>query len=98
MLASGSQDKFIRLWRISELKTENDETNKLSITTKFSIKDKEVVKEFTTKLESVLCGHEGWVYEVQWSPKIGDSQPMRLMSCSLDKTIIIWTLDVCLYW
>lgn len=27
--------------------------------------------KFSVGLESVLCGHEGWVYGLQWAPRNG---------------------------
>jgi elongator complex protein 2 len=46
-------------------------------------------------LESVLSGHEEWVHSVQWHPPVVTAdgkrvQPMRLLSASMDKTMIIW--------
>ncbi|CAG9763489.1 unnamed protein product [Ceutorhynchus assimilis] len=54
-----------------------------------STKDNEN-KDFPYKilLESVLNGHEGWVYSVNWSPT-----NMQLLSASIDKTMIIWEFD-----
>lgn len=42
--------------------------------------------EFGVTLESVLGGHEGWVYGLHWHP----GSAMKLLSASLDKTMIIW--------
>ena len=36
-------------------------------------------------VDSVLAGHEGWVYSVQWSP--GQAS---LLTASMDKTMIVW--------
>jgi len=46
-------------------------------------------------LESVLAGHNDWVHSVRWHPPVwkedgSKSQPMRLLSASMDKTMIIW--------
>ncbi|OWF40684.1 Elongator complex protein 2 [Mizuhopecten yessoensis] len=52
---------------------------------------------FALSLDSVLSGHENWIYSVRWQPpKITDSgyqQPMRLLSASMDKTMILWKPD-----
>lgn len=37
---------------------------------KFSVVCGSETKQFSVHLESVLCGHEGWVYEVCWHPKV----------------------------
>ncbi|XP_030766678.1 probable elongator complex protein 2 [Sitophilus oryzae] len=42
----------------------------------------------TVYLESVLSGHEGWVYSVNWSQKY-----KQLLSASIDKSMIIWEFD-----
>lgn len=46
-------------------------------------------------VETVLYGHEGWVYGVHWHPPITDDsgkphQPMSILTASMDKTMIIW--------
>jgi elongator complex protein 2 len=50
-------------------------------------------------LESLLVGHEDWVYSVKWQPplkiSIDDSndcwvQPQSILSASMDKTMMIW--------
>lgn len=42
-------------------------------------------------LESVLSGHDNWVYSVQWSQSPGDGS-LQLLSSSMDKTMILWEL------
>ncbi|KAF7284251.1 hypothetical protein GWI33_022248 [Rhynchophorus ferrugineus] len=66
LLASCSQDSFIRLWRLTTL----------------------VNNEIKIYLESVLAGHEGWVYSVNWN-----LETKHLLSASIDKTMIIWEFD-----
>lgn len=49
-------------------------------------------------VETVLYGHEGWVYGVHWQPPTHDNsgqrhQPMKLLTASMDKTMIIWEPD-----
>lgn len=52
-------------------------------------------------LDSVLSGHEDWVYSVAWRPPVrrtinGDEkttalmQPMELLSTSMDRTTVLW--------
>ncbi|XP_055839454.1 elongator complex protein 2 [Episyrphus balteatus] len=98
LLASSSQDNFIRLWRISPRTQEQVSQNEIDI---LNISDGEIRVEekiiqvaksgnsqyFAVSLESVLYGHEGWVYGVHWhSSDLG----LRLLSASIDKSIIIW--------
>ncbi|CAH2074745.1 unnamed protein product, partial [Iphiclides podalirius] len=92
LLASASQDTYIRLWRINlyediELSSEIRIEGKL-----FTAYD----RKWSVKLDAVLAGHEGWVYAVQWHPVRYDEEckvkapVFRLLSSSLDKTLIIW--------
>ncbi|XP_076247466.1 elongator complex protein 2 [Calliopsis andreniformis] len=90
LLASGSQDAMIRLWKISVNATEslNDE-----------LRQKEQIfvaneTKYNITLESVLYGHEGWIYGVHWYPlQNNGNKILRLLSCSLDKSMIIWEPD-----
>ncbi|XP_055626523.1 elongator complex protein 2 [Toxorhynchites rutilus septentrionalis] len=96
LLASSSQDSFIRLWRIS--KREHIEAQKSF--EEFSADEDIVLEErvfsvthqgssffYALSLESVLQGHEGWVYGVHFH-KQGSN--LRLLSSSIDKTLIVW--------
>lgn len=106
LLASSSQDTFIRLWKITRVigpnETDNSEsklllpdeidTDQLKIEEKsFELIDDDGVKEkFTFALESVLSGHDSWVSEVKWYYRQNEEYPW-LLSSSMDKTMIIWT-------
>ena len=66
ILASGGQDSYVRLWRLSRAREEERmETEELSV-------KEELVslggQTWSLTVESVLAGHEGWVYGVQWAP------------------------------
>lgn len=104
LIASSSQDTFIRLWRISarpsieslQLKkrvslfaTHGD----IQIEEKlFTVKNEsEKTLSYAVTLESVLLGHDGWVYSVHWS-KTAENR-LQLLSSSIDKTLIIWTMQ-----
>ncbi|XP_036422308.1 elongator complex protein 2 [Colossoma macropomum] len=94
LLASCSQDCLIRVWRLvvkcapqSEMAAEGD------------IKMKEDVFEakgnvYAVTLETVLAGHENWVYGIHWQPPVNKGgsveQPLSLLSASMDKTMILW--------
>lgn len=78
MLASASLDTFIRVWRITS------ETDHSTGVASFSLGN----KKFSVSLDSILAGHEGWIYSVNWN-----STALQLLSASLDKTMIIWEFD-----
>lgn len=89
-LATGSQDNTIRLWKITGAVTESSSDELAQKRDTFTIND----REYNVILESVLSGHEGWVYGVHWQPiRANNQNPMRLLSSSLDKSMIIWELD-----
>lgn len=78
-LASASQDGCVRLWKFSKNPPEGKPAKKV-------LKIKEI--QYFIEVESILYGHEGWVYSASWSP---DS--LKLLTASFDKTMIIWELD-----
>ncbi|XP_055530901.1 elongator complex protein 2 [Wyeomyia smithii] len=97
LLASASQDSFIRLWRISkraqivkqktfeELAADEDIVLEEKI---FEVTHGERNFYYAISLESVLQGHEGWVYGIHFN-KSGSQ--LQLLSSSIDKTLTIWT-------
>ncbi|XP_078039395.1 elongator complex protein 2 [Augochlora pura] len=91
LLASGSQDAMIRLWKIfvKDIEPLNNELRQKE--QMFIAND----VKYNITLESILYGHEGWIYGVHWCPQQTDSknQTLRLLSCSLDKSMIIWEPD-----
>jgi elongator complex protein 2 len=92
LLASSSQDSFIRIWRISQkpiaTTADNDDDNNLIQVEERTFKVAEMT--FILSLESVLQGHENWVYSVNWSRNNGS---LQLLSSSMDKTMIVWSID-----
>eukprot|EP01125_Pyxidicula_operculata_P019929 TRINITY_DN725_c1_g2_i1.p1 TRINITY_DN725_c1_g2~~TRINITY_DN725_c1_g2_i1.p1 ORF type:complete len:903 (-),score=225.84 TRINITY_DN725_c1_g2_i1:8-2644(-) len=132
MLASGGQDKRIRLWKVTQLGSneappntetgvhfldqlaakmakegdnidisqilahhQSDHVINIKSTTVTDGKEESSNVRFNIVLESVLIGHDEWVHSVRWAPKElkeGGSavQPQRLISSSMDKTIVIW--------
>ena len=73
LLASSSQDTLIRVWRITQCVNHNTPDNDLKILQStqgdFSIVYKEEFK-FKSQLETVLQGHENWVYGLHWQAPI----------------------------
>lgn len=98
LLATSSQDTFIRLWRLSpradnstatrkEINLENDIQIEERIITIKSRNEKELY--YALSLESVLQGHEGWVYSIHWF-RNETTRNIQLLSASIDKSLIIW--------
>ncbi|EGG20140.1 WD-40 repeat-containing protein [Cavenderia fasciculata] len=63
----------------------------------FNVSETETTKvKVIVLLESVMSGHEDWVYSVSWYPvnnKQDGTQEMCLVSSSMDKTMIVWRPD-----
>lgn len=91
LLASGSQDAMIRLWKISTNVVESPSDELQQKEQVFVAND----TNYNITLESVLYGHEGWIYGVHWYPlqQNNEGRVPRLLSCSLDKSMIIWEPD-----
>lgn len=105
LIATGAQDTFIRLWRIASRPTIEQPTQSKKVLDIFSADESIQVEEqlftvktdvdktltFAAKLESVLLGHDNWVYSVNWSKTLNGHY--QLLSSSIDKTMIIWSLQ-----
>uniref|UniRef100_A0A672IEB8 Elongator complex protein 2 n=1 Tax=Salarias fasciatus TaxID=181472 RepID=A0A672IEB8_SALFA len=98
LLASCSQDSLIRVWKLcaksrSDTGAGDDHTVIRMKEDIFEVEEK-VSFMYAVTLETVLAGHENWVYGVHWQPPLlkgGElQQPLRLLSASMDKTMIIW--------
>ncbi|KAM6900016.1 elongator complex protein 2 [Xenentodon cancila] len=99
LLASCSQDSLIRVWRL-RAKSGRDgriEDHDAVIRMKedvFEVRERDVSSAFAASLETVLAGHESWVYGVHWQPPLYNDgelqQPLSLLSASMDKTMILW--------
>ncbi|KAK3784841.1 hypothetical protein RRG08_056800 [Elysia crispata] len=108
LLASCAQDHLIRVWRLAH-KTELESAPNpgkaiadMSLDEDITVKEKLITFEvrgkricFAVYLESVLSGHENWVFSVRWKPAIKDSShnSLKLLSASMDKTMILWSPD-----
>ena len=90
LLASSSQDTFIRLWKISS--RSKDPTPRTSTLLQI---DERIFKvnnnDYALALETVVRGHENWVYGIHWHRD--DSGNLQFLSSSMDKSMIIWTVD-----
>jgi len=56
---------------------------------------------WSIQLESVILGHDDWVLSAQWMPPVRSAgkdgkrvQLPRLLTTSMDKTMVVWTPDV----
>ncbi|XP_067931925.1 elongator complex protein 2-like [Watersipora subatra] len=99
LLASCSQDCFVRLWRIAPFEASEKPTDKIKLKERLvSVAADGNIHKYSLVVETVLYGHQGWVYGVHWHPPLTDTQgachqPMRMLTASMDKTMIIWEPD-----
>lgn len=93
-LVSSSQDKGIRMWKIA-LSYGREEMSLASYIKGpiFAVGS----SSYQVSMESLLIGHEDWVYSVEWQPPLVSSadgiecfQPQSILSASMDKTMMVW--------
>ncbi|XXH00342.1 hypothetical protein Hte_006686 [Hypoxylon texense] len=103
ILASASQDKYIRLWRFHRGKELPPvATNGAGQSMGAFLPGKSPSNKahrlqaaenyFTITFEALLLGHDDWIYSAKWylDPSTGKSQ---LLSASADNTLAIWEAD-----
>lgn len=99
LLASASQDRYIRLWRIhrgDELPAASTALNDpalggfgKSLSNKAHwIESKE--SKYSITFEALLLGHEDWIYAASWRHRDGK---LQLLSTSEDNSLSIWESD-----
>nr|XP_054767769.1 elongator complex protein 2-like [Lytechinus pictus] len=98
LLASCAQDCFIRLWRIAANQEQSAQDGEIQLKKNtFTVSHQGSEQSYAVSLESVLAGHEQWIYAVHWQkPTRLDGkhhQPLCLLSASMDKTMIVWRFD-----
>ncbi|KAG5388057.1 hypothetical protein IGI04_029598, partial [Brassica rapa subsp. trilocularis] len=103
MLVSSSQDKVIRIWKLVLL---GDVGSWQRVITLASYIEGPVFVSGTftyqISVESVLIGHEDWVYSVEWQSPVTGHQPLSILSASMDKAqsvamaeIWLWEVGTC---
>ncbi|KAK6619878.1 hypothetical protein RUM44_006278 [Polyplax serrata] len=114
-LATASQDTYIRVYKFERKIEQHGKSN--SYSKEVLEVEENIIKigsthnmhHYAVSLETVLAGHEGWVYGVSWhpelctlpsetamdkTPEMTDNPPnLKLLSSSMDKSLIVWAPD-----
>ncbi|KAF5023232.1 hypothetical protein F66182_4707 [Fusarium sp. NRRL 66182] len=102
LLASASQDKYIRIWRIHQGKelpaaaaNGSDPSGDAYLPGKSPSNKahrlKSAGKDFSVTFEALLLGHEDWIYSARWQRQ--DDGNLQLLSTSADNSLAIWEAD-----
>ncbi|KAK8012691.1 hypothetical protein PG991_010066 [Apiospora marii] len=102
VLASASQDKYVRLWRFHQGQElpptttgANDPTMGLSLPGTPSNKAHRLKAgdlDFSITFEALLLGHDDWIYSAKWFSN-PESGKLQLLSTSADNTLAMWEAD-----
>lgn len=104
LLASASQDKYVRIWRFRENSAESGATAALPKrqTATLTAKIQSVTAgnlKYDITFEALLVGHEDWIYSATWAPPAqpasdpSTSPPPQLLTASADGSLSIFSPD-----
>lgn len=102
LLASASQDKYVRIWRIHQgeelpaaAASGADPASDAYLPGKSPSNKahwlKANGKDFSVTFEALLLGHEDWIYSAKWNTH-ADGR-LQLLSTSADNSLAIWEAD-----
>ncbi|KAK8147676.1 hypothetical protein G3M48_001194 [Beauveria asiatica] len=102
LLASASQDKYVRIWRFhqgQELPAATadgtDPSNGAYMPGKSPSNKAHWIKaaghDFSVTFEALLLGHEDWIYSARWHTRTDGT--LQLLSTSADNSLAIWEAD-----
>lgn len=103
LLASASQDKYIRIWRLHKGKElpilaakQPDALNGAYLPGKSPSNKAHRLqaggKDFSVTFEALLLGHEDWIYSAKWHTH-ENGKKLQLLSTSADNSLSIWEAD-----
>ncbi|KAL4944724.1 hypothetical protein BDV06DRAFT_210045 [Aspergillus oleicola] len=100
LLASASQDKYVRLWRLNRGEAAaaasvgpDDEPVLGGLEPTLSNKAhqfKAAGSKYSVTFEALLFGNEDWIYTTAWNP---NPENQQLLTASADNTLTIWEQD-----
>lgn len=101
ILASGSQDRYIRLWRLrlNEAIDDSDEDDsKLVLLSNKQYKFNLGSDRAAFSFEALIMGHDDWITDLKWHPSLnieipGQPRKLQLLSLSADTALMVWEMD-----
>lgn len=99
LLASASQDKYVRLWRIHKgdvlppMSRAADDPLLGSIGKSLSNKAHRFTAgaaSYSITFEALLMGHEDWIFSARWTRRAGR---LQLLTASADNSLSVWESD-----
>ncbi|KAK5113755.1 hypothetical protein LTR85_010772 [Meristemomyces frigidus] len=103
LLASSSQDKYIRIWRFRKGGNADGpvtdgaaDPSLAAVKKSLSNKARQVGSPsalYDVTFEALLIGHEDWIYTARWAPQTTDNNPPTLLSASADNSLSVWLAD-----
>ncbi|KAG9655972.1 RNA polymerase II Elongator subunit, partial [Aureobasidium melanogenum] len=107
LLASASQDKYIRLWRfhageeLPEVAAAASDPAMTVFGRSLSNKAHWIGQEeskHSITFEALLIGHEDWIYTARWFTKPTQDAVPQLLSASADNSLAMWERDADGFW
>ncbi|MCJ1405719.1 hypothetical protein MMC11_008949 [Xylographa trunciseda] len=99
LLASASQDKYIRLWRVHEgealpatgVAVQDPSLGNMgkSLSNK-AHRFEAAGSKYSLTFEALLLGHEDWIYTATWNR---NGEKLQLLSASADNSLAMWESD-----
>ncbi|KAK1835421.1 WD40-repeat-containing domain protein [Podospora conica] len=100
LLASASQDKYIRIWRVhqgtalSALSAAGVDMAVGSLMPGNKIhKLSAAGQKYCVMFEALLLGHDDWIYSAKWARSASSDARLQLLSASADNSLSIWESD-----
>ncbi|KAK0754582.1 WD domain-containing protein [Schizothecium vesticola] len=100
LLASASQDKYIRIWRVhqgtalSALSAVGVDMAVGALMPGNKIhKLSAAGQKYCVMFEALLLGHEDWIYSAKWTRAASPDSRLQLLSASADNSLSIWESD-----
>ncbi|KAF6046931.1 WD domain, G-beta repeat family protein [Candida parapsilosis] len=102
ILASGSQDRYVRLWRLKlndAIDNTDEDPSKLTLLSNKQYKfDFGGGKRAAFSFEALIMGHDDWITGIQWHPSCkynseNSESKLQLLTSTADTALMIWEMD-----